>query len=494
MLRSINGSWYSTDIINTKQFNGGVLLRCSYNNFYIIWNESPVFPYFIKAQEANEVMVLGAVNDKLCVQLKKGDRYKVEVYDKEDNLPIRTIKDWPKEENFEIKKDERGFYIESVIKRYYLDGFKDDDYALTRVEERFKTNEGYMYILYVGDDYFQLYNPQTKEIEVDKIKTYYFQRDRTNPENTICNYISIAFGGREKFVLYNLNTKERYKISSDSAFIEISPNVFTYTIGYSNGIFFADSETTMGPFVWCGTVIEKRFVVVVPKQETQYAILDLEKQEIQNIRFDDFYNYKTVDACENILRVIIDRQPYIYLLKTGEVFRAESNTSNVATYEFTNNIIYAFQQPSGHFCIYSTLQGVIADDVIIENIWPKCMWFVKDNKVYVYYSDENGTFCPSPIINGIDTSGMDAFSVIGTPNDDVTLFLVYFKATNPDESNNRTFAILDYMKGLMGVSKESGKPSDVTDEERQRITNLFSPQGAQIAEEFRRFLNRMNDL
>ena len=403
--------------------------------------------------------------------------------------------DIPTDTYFVAKKDERGYYIEGRFKNYWLEKLSDDDEGDGKQHleiSHFLDDKSYAIVTY-GDNEewrFGLYDLSRKELI---IKDAYDLSEK-------CDCVYVSYG--DYAILYDYkNRKPLTRPFVDGRDVHKAPLMFSYvdyrTINSNNEhyIYSYINQKEYGPFKNVGTGINYDNLVIVETFNGPdfVRIFDVNKGD-----FASEENFQHI-LPENRYLCRVQKPNGAYYLFDNLRLKClceVDDTDSIRTLCDSGNMsLFVFKYPGGGFNIYSPKYGIVLpykaslildycarDKNVVSFIAERSLFFLRvgerdcrilpssqgvpwKNVLNCYLKSHSYTDVIAEVTIGID-------------------FRSYKVTYNPDK--NEIIGIRDV------TNNQSETP--VTPEIISQIEQMFFPDKAQIAEQFKNIMKRMNDL
>ena len=455
-----------------KSSNGRFFSDEDFEDFYFVLNSAPndvislkePFPRVI----INEVHITTIEN--LPSNYQNGIWAMVEydegmyglMYADPDTKQARVIikGDIPTDTHFVAKKDERGYYIEGKFKNYWLEKLSDNDEGDGKQHleiSYFLDDKSYAIVTYEdnGKRRFGLYDLNRKELI---IKDAYDLSEK-------CDDVYVSYG--DYAILYDYkNRKPLTRPFVDGRDVHQAPLMFSYK-DYRNPnneyyIYSNVNQKEYGPFRRVGDGINYDNLVIVEALDEQNfeRIFDVDKgdfvgeEKFQYILPENRFFCKAQKP--NGAYYLFDNLRQRCLCEIDDVFKI------CTLYDHGIISLFSFKYSDGGLNIYSPKYGIVlpykATD--IHN------YYTRDkNVVNCYLNSHSYTDVIVEVIIGID-------------------FRSYRVTYNPGKNE---------IIGVKDVTTNQDE-APVTPEVISQIEQMFFPDKAQIAEQFKNIMNRMNDL
>lgn len=403
--------------------------------------------------------------------------------------------DVPTDTHFVAKKDERGYYIEGQFKNYWLEKLSDGDEGDGKQHLEISSlleDKSYAIVKYKDDErerYYGLYDLNRKELI---IKDAYELVEKYD-----CVYVS--YGDYAIFYDYK-NRKQLTRPFVNGCDIYRAPLMFSYvdyrTVNSSNEryIYSDVNQKEYGPFRNVGVGINyDNFVVVETLDEPYFErIFDVDKGDF---------------ASEEKFLHILPENRFVCKVQrpNGKIYLFDNlrqrclceidDTSKIYTlYDNGNISLFAFKYPDGGVNIYSPKYGVVlpfkATDIPHYSRDKNLVPFRTEQGFFFLMVNES-EYKILPSSQGIPLRNiLSCYLTAHSSNEviaEVTIgidFKRYKTMYNPYKNE-----IID-IKDI--TNNQDGAP--VTPEIVSQIEQMFFPDKAQIAEQFKNIMNRMNDL
>lgn len=408
--------------------------------------------------------------------------------------------DRPTDNQFVIKKDNRGYYIEGQFKNYWLEKLSDNDEADGKQHleiEYFLENKNYAIVKY-EDDFtkFGLYDLQRKELIID---------DAIRIDE---KYEGVCISYGEYGILYDYeNRKTLTRPFVDGHNIPQAPLMFAYTdyktINSSKEKYIYNDydETEHGPFSYVGVGLNFDNLVIVstPDDPEHRRIFDIDKGD-----FASEEKFQYISSENRFLSICQKKDGKHYLFDNLRYkILCEINNEYVICplYDHGNISMFGFKSADGGYNIYSPRYGVILPnnvkglgfyntDINIVPFWEEKTFF------FLKIDEKECKILPSS--QGIPVMNMLGYRLAtnSTTNDVIINIILdidfrnYMVKYRPNR--NEIISIEDATHEKWTTKGPVEAP--VTPEVIKQIEQMFFPNKTQIAEQFKNIIDRMNNL
>lgn len=417
---------------------------------------------------------------------------------KQARLVIRG--DRPTDTHFVAKKDERGYYIEGQFKNYWLEKLSDGDEGDGKQHleiSYFLDDKSYAIVKYEDNGRrYGLYDLNRKELI---IKDAYELEEKYD-----CVYVSYG----DYAILYDYkNRKPLTRPFVNGCDIHQAPLMFSYvdyrTLNSNNEryIYSDVNQKEYGPFRYVGVGINyDNLVIVETLDEPGFRrIFDIDKGDFAS---EEKFQYISP---ENRFFCRVQRPNGTYYLfdnlRQRCLCEVDGDYRIVTLYDHGNISLFAFKCSDGGFNIYSPRYGIVlpdkatniskyGNDINVVPFWNEQGYF------FLRVSERECKILPSS--QGIPFRNMVAYRLAtNSTNNDITIevtldidFRHYAVMYKPGKNE-----IVD-IKDVTNTQWTATGPVEVpvTPETISQIEQMFFPDKAQIAEQFKNIMNRMNDL
>lgn len=393
-------------------------------------------------------------------------------------------KDWVKNGDlFQFEHDERGVYIQGSVRKHYIDS-KNDSSEDYHIEERISDGTGYRYIVTneMGD--VALYDPNIGGIELSDMTLNY----DIDEAYGILKYSPAEDLRCER--IYDFKHKKLYPYVAYGQFYQLAPKKYIFRDATNDAIraINLDTNKEMGPFLhayWRNITLGRYLKVDLPNG--QIAFFDFKLFVLKDITCDGIVGenpsspYVIMDKGEEVI---------IYNLITDDIVTKGVTTPlmrtlGVKTFSSLDEPILVGTQ-NGKYNIYTTSKRFLFDedfDKPIKMVGASTFVMERDNKMYVYSFNMGGDLRLISTPQGIDGTNITNVLVIGN--------ILYFVIN----INHQTIlARYDYALNTINTITDENM-EEVTDENIiNYVQRIFFPQQSQISENFKRLLDRMNNL
>jgi hypothetical protein len=418
----------------------------------------------------------------------------------------RTIidKDWPANgENFEISKDEKGFFIEGKLNRYYLGNDWETSNAhgiKLRGASYTESSNDHVFVNYFEDDeqFIGIYKISEQKLIVKNAKGF----------SDYGSYANLKFRGYSRLFDYIREVWVSEPFSYGYA-VHSGDYYIHNTIGNTNNMYIYDVyiEQEHGPFDDIERVLNRRNGVVC---------IVIPHNTINKPRRYTLYNTNTgqyiVDKQYTEIRVVsaglcvgrLDGEPSDLInIMTGKIesqIRGSMVEPVGPDIRDFSKMFYTFQKPDGKYNIYSGKHGIVLpNDVGIILPWTasNLVPFADNGRLYMLHIDNEDNTNLLPTKEGIQLNritGVHPRKTYEGSIEDVGFDIkmddssTIYSALYDVESNTikRVESVQTYYKT---GNKNVADPAIL-----QQIEHIFFPERAQISENFRKIMDRMNNL
>ena len=401
--------------------------------------------------------------------------------------------DIPTDTHFVAKKDERGYYIEGRFKNYWLEKLSDNDEGDGKQHleiSYFLDDKSYAIVTYEdnGKRRFGLYDLNRKELI---IKDAYDLSEK-------CDDVYVSYG--DYAILYDYkNRKPLTRPFVDGRDVHQAPLMFSYK-DYRNPnneyyIYSNVNQKEYGPFRRVGDGINYDNLVIVEALDEQNfeRIFDVDKgdfvgeEKFQYILPENRFFCKAQKP--NGAYYLFDNLRQRCLCEIDDVFKI------CTLYDHGIISLFGFKYSDGGLNIYSPKYGIVlpykATD--IHNYYTRdknvVSFFTEQSFFFLRVSERDCRILPSSqgipkknvlncYLNSHSYTDVIAEVTIGID------FRSYRVTYNPGKNE---------IIGVKDVTTNQDE-APVTPEVISQIEQMFFPDKAQIAEQFKNIMNRMNDL
>ena len=401
--------------------------------------------------------------------------------------------DIPTDTHFVAKKDERGYYIEGKFKNYWLEKLSDNDEGDGKQHleiSYFLDDKSYAIVTYEdnGKRRFGLYDLNRKELI---IKDAYDLSEK-------CDDVYVSYG--DYAILYDYkNRKPLTRPFVDGRDVHQAPLMFSYK-DYRNPnneyyIYSNVNQKEYGPFRRVGDGINYDNLVIVEALDEQNfeRIFDVDKgdfvgeEKFQYILPENRFFCKAQKP--NGAYYLFDNLRQRCLCKIDDVFKI------CTLYDHGIISLFSFKYSDGGLNIYSPKYGIVlpykATD--IHNYYTRdknvVSFFTEQSIFFLRVSERDCRILPSS--RGIPKKNVVNCYLNSHSYTDVIVeviigidFRSYRVTYNPGKNE---------IIGVKDVTTNQDE-APVTPEVISQIEQMFFPDKAQIAEQFKNIMNRMNDL
>lgn len=403
--------------------------------------------------------------------------------------------DMPTDTHFVAKKDERGYYIEGKFKNYWLEKLSDDDEGDDKQNlelNYFLEDKSYAIVTYEDNRSrrYGLYDLKRKELI---IKDAYELEKRYDG-------VYVSYG--DYAILYDYkNRKPLTRPFINGARVMNGPLLYSYVDIKTGEHYIYDDyhKKEHGPFGYVGQCLNNDNLVIVEKpDETDWVyVFDI-----------DTDNFVSTEAYINVspfnphlcLCKCMDSKCYIVDTKT---FRKIYEVKDLSTpYRLMDAgpliSVYAFITPDGKYNLISAKYGVLLPEDVdkVQRFNDNCnvIPFVKNDRwFYLLINEKEKRILPST--QGIPCKNILAQKISMSYNGYVNhiritidLDFKYYEVVYSPYKNE----ILSIVHQTIG--SEGPINTEINPEIISQIEQLFFPDKAQIAEQFKNIMNRMNNL
>ena len=401
--------------------------------------------------------------------------------------------DIPTDTHFVAKKDERGYYIEGKFKNYWLEKLSDNDEGDGKQHleiSYFLDDKSYAIVTYDdnGKRRFGLYDLNRKELI---IKDAYDLSEK-------CDDVYVSYG--DYAILYDYkNRKPLTRPFVDGRDVHQAPLMFSYK-DYRNPnneyyIYSNVNQKEYGPFRRVGDGINYDNLVIVEALDEQNfeRIFDVDKgdfvgeEKFQYILPENRFFCKAQKP--NGAYYLFDNLRQRCLCEIDDVFKI------CTLYDHGIISLFSFKYSDGGLNIYSPKYGIVlpykATD--IHNYYTRdknvVSFFTEQSIFFLRVSERDCRILPSS--RGIPKKNVVNCYLNSHSYTDVIVeviigidFRSYRVTYNPGKNE---------IIGVKDVTTNQDE-APVTPEVISQIEQMFFPDKAQIAEQFKNIMNRMNDL
>ena len=401
--------------------------------------------------------------------------------------------DIPTDTHFVAKKDERGYYIEGKFKNYWLEKLSDNDEGDGKQHleiSYFLDDKSYAIVTYEdnGKRRFGLYDLNRKELI---IKDAYDLSEK-------CDDVYVSYG--DYAILYDYkNRKPLTRPFVDGRDVHQAPLMFSYK-DYRNPnneyyIYSNVNQKEYGPFRRVGDGINYDNLVIVEALDEQNfeRIFDVDKgdfvgeEKFQYILPENRFFCKAQKP--NGAYYLFDNLRQRCLCEIDDVFKI------CTLYDHGIISLFSFKYSDGGLNIYSPKYGIVlpykATD--IHNYYTRdknvVSFFTEQSIFFLRVSERDCRILPSS--RGIPKKNVVNCYLNSHSYTDVIVeviigidFRSYRVTYNPGKNE---------IIGVKDVTTNQDE-APVTPEVISQIEQMFFPDKAQIAEQFKNIMNRMNDL
>lgn len=398
--------------------------------------------------------------------------------------------DMPTDTHFVAKKDERGYYIEGTFKNYWLEKLSDGDEGDGKQHleiKYFLEDKSYAIVTYEdnGGRCYGLYDLNRKELI---IKDAYELKEQYD-----CVYVSYG----DYAILYDYkNRKPLTRPFVNGCGIHQAPLMFSYVDNSNNEryIYSNVSQKEYGPFRRVGEGLNYDNLVIVEALDEPYfeRIFDVDKGDFVSEEKFIFILPENRFFCKaqkpNGTYYLFDNLRQRCLCEIDDSFKI------CTLYDHGNISLFVFKYPDGGLNIYSPRYGVVlpnkatnishyGDDKNVVSFWNEQSYF------FLRVSESECKILPSS--QGIPRKNVLNCKLASHSYTDVIVEVTigidirrYAVMYNPGK--NEIVSIKDVTNNQDEIP--------VTSEIISKIEQMFFPDKAQIAEQFKNIMNRMNDL
>ena len=405
--------------------------------------------------------------------------------------------DIPTDTHFVAKKDERGYYIEGRFKNYWLEKLSDNDEGDGKQHleiSQFLKDKSYVIVKYYKNNerrrYYGLYDLNRNELII---------KDAYELEEKYDYVVYVSYGDYAIFYDYK-NRKQLTRPFVNGCDIYRAPFMFSYvdyrTI-YSNNeryIYNFANQKEYGPFKRVERGINYGNLVVVDTLDEPHF------ERIFDVNKDDFASEEKFQHISPENRFFCKAQKpngKIYLfdnLRQRCLCEIDDTVKICTLYDHGNISLFTFKYPDGGFNIYSPKYGIVlpfkatnishdSKDKNLIDFYAKQSFFflmVNESECKILPSSQGIPMRNILVYRSIEQSSTDAIAEF-TIGIDLRRYRILY---NPYK--NEIISIKDV------TNNRDGAP--VTPEIISQIEQMFFPDKAQIAEQFKNIMNRINDL
>lgn len=417
----------------------------------------------------------------------------------EKKVKLIVANDKPKEEVFTINKDERGYYIEGLFKNYWLDPLYDGDEGDGKQHLEityFLGNKNYVIVVqenkksYSRKWLYGLYDLNKKELLLKDAKEIEEMFDGV--------YVSYD----DYDILYDYEHRRPLtRPFKNGSRVMNGPLLYSYVDVKTGEHYIYDDyhKKEHGPFGYVGQCLNKdNLVIVQPLNEPDCRrIFNI---DADNFTTEDKYQYiepinPYIATCQ-----LLDNSYYLLDTKRNKKICDIGQKTIAPLCDISPlDSVYLFKTTDEKYNMVSARYGVILPQNVdeIRTFEDNCYVFPFMNNGKRFYSmvtEDNKTILPSQ--QGIPSKFIVSEKVYMTYSGmvryiEITLgidFRLYVVQYSPEE--NKILSIKDHTQW---TTKGPVEP-DIDPKIISQIEQMFFPDKAQIAEQFKNIMNRMNDL
>ena len=402
--------------------------------------------------------------------------------------------DRPTDTHFVAKKDERGYYIEGQFKNYWLEKLSDGDEGDGKQHLEicyFLDDKSYAIVKYEDNGRrFGLYDLKRKELI---IKDAYELEEKYD-----CVYVSYG----EYAILYDYkNRKPLTRPFINGARVMNGPLLYSYVDIKTGEHYIYDDyhKKEHGPFGYVGQCLNNDNLVIVemPDETDWVYVFDIDTDNFVSteayINVSPFNPHLCLCKCMDSKCYIVDAKTFrkIYEVKDLSTPYCLIDAGPLVS-------VYAFITPDGKYNLISAKYGVLLPEDVdkVQRFNDNCdvIPFVKNDRWFYLLINEKekrilpstqGIPCKNILTQKISTSYNGYVNHIRITID---LDFKYYEVVYSPYKNE----ILSIVHQTIG--SEGPINTEINPEIISQIEQLFFPDKAQIAEQFKNIMNRMNDL
>jgi hypothetical protein len=483
LLVPFSGVWRSFIDNEITQEKDGVVLFRGYNRWYIVSNildEKCTEVYVNELYMPITMSIIGVYDGKICLQwrfINRGEAVSASIISAEGNQEIIIETDYPKNGQYIVRRDEKGYYMQGAIRKHYFDynnNSADDNF---RMWHKFSCPSGDKYLINYSDRgpgrfnfNFAIYDAEKQRVILKDIAVInLFEASNMlvyAKDNGTCTF-------------YDFNKNKTYDLGLVSSVNDLRPNI--YRIYYRNGeecaLFYTDSGDSMGPFKqfrW----LDDELAMVVFSNETEFRFLNFITRKISSCSFD--YMKRVSYGKDKLYNLSLDNEKYLYNLETDTII---GKGGLIAASQVETPIYKVIVDGGGN--LYNTKFGLLLPRPYEGGIWdssPDGYFLIEMEEGLGYffrYNESTGLeLLSNP--NGFDTKELHYANVNH-------ILCLHFKNGYGFKFNRDNGQVTDIYNTLT---------KQVDNEIAQKIIkNIFPTQSiSQISEGFKNLWNRMLDL
>ena len=417
----------------------------------------------------------------------------------EKKVKLIVANDKPKGGIFTINKDERGYYIEGVFKNYWLDPLYDGDEGDGKQHleiEYFLDDKNFVIVKqenkksYSRKWLYGLYDLNRKELLLKD----------ANEVGELYDGVYVSYDGYSILYDYKLR-KPLTRPFINGARIMNGPLLYSYVDVKTGENYIYDDyhKKEHGPFGYVGQGLNNdNLIIVQPLNEP-------ECRRIFNIDTDNFITedrYQSIGTVNSYISVcqLLDNSCYLLDTKRNKKICDIGQKTIVPLCDISPlDSVYMFETTDEKYNMVSARYGVILPQNVEEirafNDNSYVFPIINNGKrFYSMVTEDNKTILPSQ--QGIPSKFIVSEKVYMTYSGmvryiEITLdidFRHYAVQYSPEE--NKILSIKDHTQW---TTKGPVEP-DIDPKIISQIEQMFFPDKAQIAEQFKNIMNRINDL
>lgn len=399
-------------------------------------------------------------------------------------VEIIVKKDMPldKEGNFEIIEENGVYFIKGRFKNHPLKYDENYDKELTFTFDRYLNNYNNLAIIESPDDEYGnlksygLYDLDKKEViikptaeDIDELGDVLILRYHNYSIAYYCEERRICSQKMGRCTIFG-------SISNLIKYVSIETNkwrILTIFDGTDHGD-FDDIDIALG------------YDKVLAKIDGEKVVYDVNKSKVILKGFDSLY-----DLSNSLYVVHNEGKKYIfdaYRNENIDEIHPESNPKCINSVNYDSERLFAYEKINGKFNVINQLAGKIlqtdVDEIIPIPHCPKPVFgFILNKRFYFQY----GKNIVLPSNHGLPADQVGPNIGGGEREGEFIVGMVI-------KINGKPIRVIYSLSKRIINNITPLNSTKLTEEDKQEIEKMFSPQKAQISEQFKNIINRMNDL
>ena len=420
------------------------------------------------------------IND-IYIQVSFGEWSSLIMVRKEDAHQEVIIKRAWQNDIFEVRRDEKGVYVQTQIRKYYLD-INDNDNGLEPIE-KIETKNGYLYVVSYLDEennweVHGLYDPEHQELILSDIAGYSIKNNLfiyNSPYNININYV------------YDIEKRKKYPIISNMLPHCGENGIVYYKDANGEKFSFYDTQNNrrIGWFKSCNLRDSKRWAIVSTDGKEK-QVLDKTNGHLNSVKF----KYIDIPFLSTPIGVVSNDEGstfFLYNFINDEIvcdLKGHDSFCQLTKSSFVSERDpFLVKMSDGKCNLFNPYMGILNQKpFLLKNINYGTIIGEEDDKWFIYKFDVGNNLHKYPTQDGIDGKYVKSGEVDFTR----AIFLV----TNGTKDYAVTYFIsqnkIEEMACIDG--------SEITEDDKNFITKLFFPQQSTISENFKSLIDRINNL